>query len=59
MKFDNKDISLIYDLLGYDKKNEGEKVNFVLLKEIGRPIIDQEVSEEVFRESFKFYNQSL
>ena len=59
VKFDNKDISLIYDLLAYDKKNEGEKVNFVLLKEIGRPIIDQEVSEEVFRESFKFYNQSL
>jgi len=43
----------------YDKKNEGSKINFVLLKSIGEPLIDQETSKELFVESFKFYSSSL
>ena len=30
------DVMNIYDLMVYDKKNEGSKINFVLLKEIGK-----------------------
>ena len=41
----------------YDKKNEGSKINFVLLKEIGKPEINQIVEKELFRESFLFYNK--
>ena len=45
----------IYDLMVYDKKNEGSKINFVLLKEIGKPVIDQIVNKDLFKESFEFY----
>ena len=49
------DIMNIYDLMVYDKKNEGSKINFVLLKEIGKPVIDQIVNKDLFKESFEFY----
>ena len=51
------DIMNIYDLMVYDKKNEGSKINFVLLKEIGKPVIDQIVNKDLFKESFEFYNE--
>ena len=51
------DIMNIYDLMVYDKKKEGSKINFVLLKEFGKPVIDQIVDKELFKESFKFYNK--
>ena len=55
----DKDIEEIHNLMIYDKKNEGSKINFVLLKSIGEPLIDQETSKELFVESFKFYSSSL
>ena len=51
------DIMNIYDFMVYDKKNEGSKINFVLLKEIGKPVIDQIVNKDLFIESFEFYNE--
>ena len=54
---EENDITNIYDLMVYDKKNEGSKINFVLLKEIGKPVIDQIVDKQLFKESFKFYNE--
>ena len=57
IKFEEEDIMSIYDLMGYDKKNEGSKINFVLLKEIGKPVIDQIVNKDLFIESFEFYNE--
>ncbi|MDA9699297.1 3-dehydroquinate synthase [Flavobacteriaceae bacterium] len=51
------DIMNIYELMVYDKKNEGSKINFVLLKEIGKPVIDQVVNKDLFIESFRFYNE--
>ena len=54
---EENDIINIYDLMVYDKKNEGSKINFVLLKEIGKPVIDQIVDKTLFKESFKFYNE--
>tara|TARA_Y100001935_G_scaffold214549_1_gene185717 strand:- start:1038 stop:2066 length:1029 start_codon:yes stop_codon:yes gene_type:complete len=53
----DNDIMNIYDLMVYDKKNEGSKINFVLLKEIGKPVINQIVDKELFKESFLFYNE--
>ena len=49
------DIMNIYDLMVFDKKNEGSKINFVLLIEIGKPVIDQIVNKDLFKESFEFY----
>ncbi len=52
---EENDIINVYDLMVYDKKNEGSKINFVLLKEIGKPVIDQIVDKQLFKESFEFY----
>ncbi len=57
IQFEEDDIMSIYDLMVYDKKNEGSKINFVLLKEIGKPVIDQIVNKDLFIESFVFYNK--
>jgi 3-dehydroquinate synthase len=57
MSLQEDDIMNIYDLMVYDKKNEGSKINFVLLKEIGKPMIDQIVNKDLFKESFVFYNE--
>ena len=57
IQLEEDDIMNIYDLMVYDKKNEGSKINFVLLKEIGKPVIDQIVNKDLFIESFLFYNE--
>ena len=57
IQLEEDDILNIYDLMVYDKKNEGSKINFVLLKEIGKPVIDQIVNKDLFIESFRFYNE--
>ena len=57
--FSEKDIEQIHDLMIYDKKNEADKLNFVLLKDIGSPVVDQQITKELFMESFKFYSKSL
>lgn len=48
----------ILDLLKYDKKNKGERINFVLLSEIGQPALDCEVPNEILQDAFQFYAQS-
>jgi 3-dehydroquinate synthase len=57
--FSEKDIEQIHDLMIYDKKNEADKLNFVLLEDIGSPVVDQQITKELFMESFKFYSKSL
>ena len=57
--FSEKDIEQIHDLMIYDKKNEADKLNFVLLEDIGSPFVDQQITKELFMESFKFYSKSL
>ena len=59
ISFSDKDIEQIHDLMIYDKKNEGDKVNFVLMKNIGTPVVDQQITKELFIEAFKFYSKSL
>ena len=45
------DIDAILSYLSHDKKNKDGHVSFVLLKTVERPIIDQEVSMDLVRES--------
>ena len=53
--FEPKEIEKIIDLLKHDKKNSHGKVNFILLKEIGEPVYDVEISKDLILESFDFY----
>ena len=54
-----KDITSILQLLKYDKKNSFGKVKFVLLKELGKTVIDVEITEQnFFFEAFDFYNKN-
>jgi 3-dehydroquinate synthase len=59
ISFSDNDVNQIYDLMIFDKKNEGSRINFVLLEAIGRPVVDEEINRELFIDSFKYYNNSL
>ena len=48
----DKDSILAY--LALDKKNEGEKPQFVLLKEVGEPVRDMEVESELVKKALAF-----
>jgi 3-dehydroquinate synthase len=53
--FGENDQNKIIELLKFDKKNEGGKINFVLLREIGEPVMDRQVPNELIYESFRYY----
>ena len=48
----------IIELMKFDKKNEGGNVNFVLLKDIGEPVIDCRVPNELLQDAFRYYLDS-
>lgn len=50
-----EDKEKIIHLLKFDKKNEGGKINFVLLREIGEPVIDRQVPNSLIFEAFRYY----
>ena len=53
--FKKKDINEIIDLLDHDKKNFDGRINFVLLKEIGKPKVDIQVPSKTIKKGFEFY----
>ncbi|WP_442845669.1 3-dehydroquinate synthase [Leeuwenhoekiella sp. H156] len=53
--FEDRDIEAIIRLLKYDKKNSHGTVYFVLLQEIGNPVLNQEVSNELIYKAFDYY----
>jgi 3-dehydroquinate synthase len=53
--FTEEDEKKIIELLKFDKKNEGGKINFVLLRKIGEPVIDRQVPNELIMEAFRYY----
>jgi len=56
IEFLDQDYEPIIELLKFDKKNTHGNINFVLLEDIGVPIIDCKVSNTLILESFNFYN---
>ncbi|MEP0266444.1 3-dehydroquinate synthase [Dokdonia sp.] len=56
VSFSKDDIHQIIELLKYDKKNTNGKVKFVLLKEIGIGVIDQEIPNDLIHQSFEYYS---
>jgi len=55
VSFTNTDIKAILDLLQHDKKNINGQLNFVLLKAIGKPVLDCHVRKQDIRKAFDFY----
>ena len=55
IKFSDSDISQVISLLKHDKKNSDDKPMFVLLENLGKPLIDQSVTEMEIEDAFKFY----
>lgn len=40
----------------FDKKNEHGNINFVLLEDIGKPVYDITVSDDLIKKAFNFYS---
>ncbi len=56
--FSEDDIKQIKDLMKFDKKNERGNINFVLLEDIGKPVIDIVVPDEHINSAFNYYLNS-
>jgi 3-dehydroquinate synthase len=54
-QFGREEQKKIVELMKYDKKNEKEQVNFVLLEDVGKPHLDCQVKEQLIFEAFEFY----
>ena len=52
---DESDFDELLDLMHQDKKNSDSEISFVLLKAIGQPIYNQNVSEEDIVIALKYY----
>ena len=48
----------IIDFMKHDKKNLGGNINFVLLEDIGKPVLDCKVENELIYDAFDFYHHS-
>ena len=51
--FEAGDVDAIMAYLDHDKKNNGGRNGFVLLKAVEKPLVDQFVPEELVRESLE------
>ncbi|WP_420573371.1 3-dehydroquinate synthase [Kordia sp.] len=56
VEFNTSDYESIIDLMKYDKKNSHGNINFVLLKDIGSPVLDKIVDNKTIIDAFQFYN---
>lgn len=56
--FSEEDIQQIIDLMKYDKKNSHGNINFVLLKDIGKTVIDCKVPNELIWNAFEYYQKA-
>jgi len=56
LRVKKEEIPAILELLKHDKKNKDGIVNFILLTDIGKPLYNQQVSNEQMLKAFDFYN---
>jgi len=57
-EFSDKDIQEIKALMKFDKKNEHGNINFVLLENIGMPVFDITVTDDLIKKAFNFYSNN-
>ena len=53
--FKSEEKQSIISLLSHDKKNDHGKINFVLLEDISKPVIDVNAGERLLNDAFEFY----
>lgn len=53
--FTEKDIEAVLELLKYDKKNSHGKIYFVLLEDLGKPVLDKMVTNATIFDAFDYY----
>lgn len=54
--FNDQEQKTIFDLMKFDKKNYKDQINFVLLKNIGEPVLDCQVDNKLIEEAFEYYH---
>lgn len=57
--FDCKSYDKLYEFMTHDKKNNQGKINFTLLKGVGKIEIDQTVNKELIFETFDFFRECM
>lgn len=55
LELEDADFEKILYLMKFDKKNSGGNINFVLLKNIGKPVVDRVVSKTDILNAFNYY----
>ena len=55
--FSEDEIEQILDLLKFDKKNAFGQINFVLLRNIGNPVIDVQIENKLLHRAFAYYSE--
>ena len=51
------DFEALYQLMTHDKKNEGSRINFTLIPEIGKVEINVDCSKELIVDALEYYNR--
>jgi 3-dehydroquinate synthase len=54
---DTATIPILLDIIKQDKKNKNGRLNFTLLTEIGKSVIDNDCEERLISESIQFYSK--
>lgn len=54
---EEKDTDAIYELITHDKKNVGKRINFTLIPEIGKVMIDQHCGKEEIKEALDYFRK--
>ena len=52
-----EDTDAIYELITHDKKNVGKRINFTLIPEIGKVLIDQHCEKEEIQEALDYFRE--
>ena len=52
-----KDYTRLLEMMHHDKKNTGRDINFTLLQDVGRLLINQTATEEEIKEALDFYRE--
>jgi 3-dehydroquinate synthase len=48
---------ILFELMGHDKKNEGKRINFTLLKSVGEVEINRNCSKKEIFEALDFFRE--